>query len=128
MSSTVVLTRIFYQFGMGEEDSMLSSAISAASSNTKVCFSLLRPSCSSSKASRSSTPISGIGDDGMFSLSSETYGVENASLEYMGLVGVAGISSERSDAVVDTLVGVQALGGYDFTGVLGKAGSTGCLW
>jgi len=50
-----------------------------------------------------------IGEEGWFSLSSDMNDPENISLEKMGLVGVAGISSDRSDAVVDTLMGVLTL-------------------
>ena len=45
--------------------------------------------------------------EGKFSLSSDMYEPENASLERTGLVGVAGMSSDKSDAVVETLIGVQ---------------------
>ena len=48
--------------------------------------------------------------EGKFSLSSDMYDPEKASLERMGLVGVAGISSDKSDAVVETLIGVQTFG------------------
>lgn len=50
-----------------------------------------------------------MGEEGWFSLSSDMNDPENISLEKMGLVGVAGISSDRSDAVVDTLMGVLTL-------------------
>jgi len=41
----------------------------------------------------------------VFSLSSEEW-PENGSLEYKGVVGVRGISSDKSDTEVEQLVGV----------------------
>lgn len=58
--------------------------------------------------------------EGKFSLSSDMYEPEKGSLENAGLVGVAGISSERSDAVVETLIGVLILGEYARMGVIGS--------
>ena len=57
--------------------------------------------------------------EGKFSLSSDMYEPENASLDKIGLVGVTGMSSEMSEAVVDTLMGVQIFGeNDDRTGVI----------
>ena len=59
--------------------------------------------------------------EGKFSLSSDMYEPENASLDKIGLVGVTGMSSEMSEAVVDTLMGVQIFGeNDDRTGVIGS--------
>lgn len=43
------------------------------------------------------------------------------SLENPGLDGVTGISSERSDAVVDTLIGVLAFDERERIGVIGSS-------
>lgn len=59
--------------------------------------------------------------EGRFSLSSDMHELPNASLENIGLVGVAGMSSDRSEAVVETLMGVHTLGECVRTGVMGKA-------
>ena len=46
------------------------------------------------------------GDMLMFSLSSEEWPPENGSLENIGVVGVRGISSDKSETDVEQLVGV----------------------
>ena len=70
---------------------------------------------------------SNVGEEGQFSLSSDRWELDMKSLENAGLVGVAGISSERSDAVVDTLVGVLAFDECVRIGVMGR-GAIGSRW
>ena len=60
-------------------------------------------------------------------MSSDMYELEKKSLEKPGLVGVAGISSDKSDAVVETLIGVLVLDAFARTGVIGR-GVAGCRW
>jgi len=61
-------------------------------------------------------------DDGMFSLSLSVNGVVNGSLEN-GLVGVVGISSERSDKDVVVLIGVLTVDMGERDGVTGRGGN-----
>jgi len=56
----------------------------------------------------------------MFSLSSEEYEPENASLGKEGVVGVTGISSDASDKDVEQLIGVLTQEGEDRLGVTGR--------
>lgn len=56
----------------------------------------------------------------MFSLSSEEYDPENASLVKDGVVGVRGISSDASDKDVEQLIGVLTQDEADRLGVTGS--------
>ena len=65
------------------------------------------------------------GEEEKFSLSSDDKYPVKGSLGVMGLVGVGGMSSERSEAVVETLSGVVTFDDLDLTGVIGR-GSAAC--
>ena len=56
----------------------------------------------------------------MFSLSSDEYELENASLGKDGVVGVTGMSSDASDKDVEQLIGVLAQEEVDRLGVAGS--------
>ena len=63
------------------------------------------------------------GETVMFSLSSEEWELGNGwSLENGGVVGVTGISSERSDTDVEQLVGVLSVYVEERLGVTGRDG------
>lgn len=56
----------------------------------------------------------------MFSLSSDEYELEKASLGKEGVVGVRGMSSDASDKVVEQLIGVPMQDVEDRLGVMGR--------
>jgi hypothetical protein len=56
----------------------------------------------------------------MFSLSSDEYEPENASLGKDGVVGVRGMSSDASDKDVEQLIGVPMQDVEDRLGVMGR--------
>ena len=63
------------------------------------------------------------GEAFMFSLSSEEWELGNGwSLENGGVVGVTGISSDRSDTDVEQLVGVLSVYIEERLGVIGRDG------
>lgn len=66
------------------------------------------------------TAGSNLGDDRFSLSSSDISEPEKGSLENPGLVGVAGISSERSETLVAALIGVLAAVMVERTGVMGR--------
>jgi len=64
--------------------------------------------------------MSGSNVEDTFSLSSEGYPDENGSLQG-GVIGVMGISSDKSEAVVEVLAGVLSAETEERFGVTGKS-------